>query len=251
MGEPEHAGSGLTFEDLVDVAREREEILGLYVFGSRGRKFMVDERSDWDATVVLSDEAVRQEFDREFPYEHGAVVEVVSTTLDELRDERDEHSRYASAHAEIVVDKTGGELARVIADQERLPEQIGDAVAREALGGYINQTYRSLRYRTRLDAVEAVPYALRLIFALHGRVRPYNKYLAWELEHHPLDDWNGPDLLSLLDRVLAGEPDAQHNLFRLIEERARRAGLGDEIDTWEPDVEWLRGNVGFREGRLT
>ena len=239
--------TGLSFEELLEVAGARDEIVGLYVFGSRGRDFMVDEHSDWDVCVVLADGDVRDAFDREFPYAHGAQVEIVSTTLDELRNVSSEHSRYAAAHAEVVLDKTDGELARVVAELESLPPGSRDAVVREALDGYINQTYRSLRYGTRLDAVEAIPYALRTIFALADRVRPYNKYLEWELRHHPLDDWAPEELLPLLDRVLIGEPAAQHDLFNRIEPQARTAGFGDVIDSWEPDVGWLRGNGGYRD----
>ena len=239
--------TGVSFEELLEVARAREEIVGLYLFGSRGRDFMVDERSDWDVCVVLVNREAREAFDREFPYAHGAQVEIVTATLEGLRGLASEHSRYASAHADIVLDKTDGELARVVAEQESLPAGSKDAIVREALDGYVNQTYRSLRYGTRLDAVEAIPHALRTIFALAGRVRPYNKYLDWELRHHPLDDWAPDELLPLLDRVLAGEPEAQHELFRRIEDPARREGFGDVIDSWEPDVEWLRGSGGYRD----
>jgi len=235
------------FEELLEVAGSREEIVGLYVFGSRGRDFMVDERSDWDVCVVLADREASEAFDREFPYAHGAPVEIVSATLAELRGNESEHGRYAAAHADVVLDKTGGELTRVVAEQESLPAGSRDAIVRDALDGYVNQTYRSLRYGTRLDAVEAIPHALRTIFALAGRVRPYNKYLEWELRRHPLEDWNADDLLPLLDRVLTGEPDAQRELFRRIEDPARREGFGDVIDGWEPDVEWLRGSGGYRE----
>jgi len=236
----------VTFEDLLEAARSREDVVGLYVFGSRGRDFMVDERSDWDVCVVLADPEACERFDREFPYAHGARVEIVSTTLDGIRDESSEHGRYAAAHADVVLDKTGGELTRVVAGQESLPSGTRDAVVREVLDGYINQTYRSLRYGTRLDAVEAIPYALRTIFALENRVRPYNKYLEWELRHHPLDGWTADDLLPLLDRVLTGERKAQHELFELIEEPARREGFGDVVDGWEPDLDWLRGSGEYR-----
>ena len=236
----------MTFEDLLAVARSRDEIVGLYVFGSRGRDFGVDERSDWDVCVVLADRDAREAFDREFPSAHGARVEIVSATLEGLRGDRSEHSRYSAAHADVVLDKTGGALARLVVAQESLPLGARDAVVREALDGYINQTYRSLRYGTRLDAVEAIPYALRTIFALAGRVRPYNKYLEWELRHHPLEGWTAEELLPLLDRVLTGEPAAQHELFQRIEKPARREGFGDVVDGWEPDVEWLRGNAEFR-----
>jgi len=236
----------VTFDDLLEAARSREDVVGLYVFGSRGRDFMVDERSDWDVCVVLADPEARERFDREFPYAHGARVEIVSTTLDGIRNESSEHGRYAAAHADVVLDKTGGELTRVVAGQESLPSGTRDAVVREALDGYINQTYRSLRYGTRLDAVEAIPYALRTIFALENRVRPYNKYLEWELRHHPLEGWTADDLLPLLDRVLTGERKAQHELFELIEEPARREGFGDVVDGWEPDLDWLRGSGEYR-----
>jgi hypothetical protein len=145
-----------------------------------------------------------------------------------------------------VVDKTGGELTRVMAEQESLPSGSRDAVVREALDGYINQTYRSLRYGTRLDAVEAIPHALRTIFALENRVRPYNKYLDWELRHHPPAEWTADQLLPLIDRVLTGEREAQHELFNLLEGPARRAGFGDVVDGWEPDVDWLRGKSEYR-----
>ncbi len=236
----------MSFDDLLEVAQAREEVVGLYVFGSRGRDFMVDERSDWDVCVVLASREAREQFEREFPYAHGARVEVVTATLDELRANRSEHGRYAAAHADVVLDKMDGELTRVVAEQESLPAGSRDAIVGEALDDYVNQTYRSLRYGTRLDAVEAVPPALRTIFALGGRVRPYNKYLEWELRHHPLEGWSAAELLPLLDRVLTAEPEAQRELFRRIEEPARREGFGRVIDGWEPDVAWLRGQAEYR-----
>lgn len=238
--------NGPSFDDLLEVARSHEEILGLYVFGSRGRNFMVDERSDWDICVVLAGREARDAFHCEFPYAHGARVEIVSVTLDELRTTSSEHGRYAAAHADVVLDKTGGELTRVVVEQESLPAGTQDAIVREALDGYVNQTYRSLRYGTRLDAVEAIPHALRMIFALENRVRPYNKYLEWELHHHPLEDWTADELLPLLDRVLTGEQEAQRELFRRVEPLARRTGYGEVIDSWEPDVAWLYGEGEYR-----
>lgn len=236
----------MTFEDLLEVARSREEVVGLYVFGSRGRDYMVDERSDWDVCVVLTDPEARDAFAEEFPSAHGDRVEIVTTTLDGLRNVSSEHSRYAAAHADVVLDETGGELTRIVAELESLPSGGRESIVREALDDYVNQTYRSLRYGTRLDAVEAIPPALRTIFALENRVRPYNKYLEWELRHHPLEDWTADELLPLLDRVLSGEPAAQHELFNRIEPAARDAGFGDAADGWEPDVAWLRGKAGYR-----
>jgi hypothetical protein len=236
----------VSFEELLDVARGRDDVIGLYIFGSRGRDLMIDERSDWDVCVVLRDDDARRAFQTDFPYAHGSRVEIVTATLDGIRNSRDEHARYAGAHARIDIDKTGGELTRAVADLESLPPGTRDPVVRDALDGYINQTYRSLRYGTRFDAAEAIPYALRTIFALEDRVRPYNKYLEWELRHHPLRDWEADKLLPLLDRVFTGEPAAQRELFNRIEPVARRERFGDVIDGWEPDVPWLRGESEYR-----
>ncbi len=243
------AESLLRFDELLEIARQREDVIGLYVFGSRGRDFMVDERSDWDVCVVLESDETRAAFEHEFPFRHGARVEIVTATLAELRGEPSEHSRYAAAHARVEIDKTG-ELAEVLAGMESLPDGTRDAVVRDALDGYINQMYRSLRYGTRLDAVESLAYALRTIFAFENRVRPYNKYLEWELRHHPLADWDADELLPLLDRVLGGEPAAQRELFKRIEPLARREGFGEVVDSWEPDVPWLRGDGEFRDAPL-
>ena len=97
------------------------------------------------------------------------------------------------------------------------------------------------------DAAESIPYALGAIFALAGRVRPYNKYLDWELRHHPLPGWVGETLLPLIAGVLDRDLAAQRELFRLVERDARAHGFDDAIDEWEPDVPWLRGETEYRE----
>ena len=86
---------------------------GSYLFGSRGRELMVDAASDWDVCVVLRDHDASTRFGNEFPYRHGARVEITSTTLDDLRCDDligtpREQERYAPAHVKVLVDKTGG-----------------------------------------------------------------------------------------------------------------------------------------------
>jgi predicted nucleotidyltransferase len=240
-----------SFEDVLALLRERDDVAGAYLFGSRGRDVGVDARSDWDLCVVLSDDAARDRFRAELPYVHGAVVELVSTTLDGLRANISEHGRYAAAHAEVVLDRTSGELARLVEEQEALPAGTRDSVVRESLDDYANSTYRSLRYGTALDALEAIPYALRAIFALAGRVRPYNKYLEWELRNHPLPGCDADELLALIDAVATGGAAAQHALFRWLEAKARAHGFGAALDEWQPDLEWLRGDAGYRPWRAS
>ena len=62
------------------------------------------------------------------------------------------------------------------------------------LDAYINLLYRSLKswrdgrpLEAHLDAAESIDLALWVIFAMHQRLRPPNKYLRWELQRHPFD----------------------------------------------------------------
>lgn len=241
----------MAVDELFSYCESSDDVLGAFLFGSRGRGVGVDELSDWDLWIVARDAAALARVEERFPYRHGAIVEVASSTLDELRmhgaiGSNTEWARYQHAHVDLRVDKTHGELARVLAEKESIPDELRGELVRDALGGYVNATYRSLRYATRLDAAESVPYALRTIFALAGRVRPFNKYLEWELRHHELPGWPAETLLSLVAGVLDRASASQHELFRLVERDARAHGFGAEIDEWEPDVARLRGEAGYR-----
>ena len=249
------------FRELLAYAREDADVIGLFVFGSRGRDDdLSDERSDYDVAAVLRDrEGALAEFDRRWPYVHGASVEVARSTLAELR----EHGEYGTPSAwaraqylgvHLLVDKTG-EVGVVLGEKQSVPAAVRDEVVREALGAYVNATYRSLRYRmvgaaegARLDGAESLPPLLTALFALDSRVRPFNKYLAAELRAAPLSDpaWEADRLLVLLMAVLAGDVEEQHGLFRDVERVARERGFADAIDEWEPDVAWLRGEADYR-----
>ena len=249
-----------TLSLLVAHARENDAVLALFVFGSRGRKVATDDASDYDVAVILRDEAALTMFDKQWPYAHGAGVEIVSATLDDLREHaavggNREWARYQYAHVDIVVDKTGGEIQRIIDAKERIPDHLRDSVIRPALGAYLNFTHRSLRNESvglgqaaRLDAAESLPGFLTVMFGLEGRVRPYNKYLDWELRYHPLTNpaCEADRLLALIASVVDGNTDAQRELFRMTESAARLAGYGDEFDGWEPDLNWLRGLTEYR-----
>jgi hypothetical protein len=125
------------------------------------------------------------------------------------------------------------------------------AIAALMLDSYINAYYWSaknlghgLTTEAHLDAAESVPPFLIALFAMHERVRPFNKFLRWELEQHPLGDrvWAAETLLPRLQRIIGtGGLDEQQRLFRDTERLARERGLGRVVDGWQPDVSWLRG----------
>ncbi|MFG2043855.1 hypothetical protein [Dactylosporangium sp. NPDC048998] len=84
-----------------------------------------------------------------------------------------------------------------------------------------------------------MPWLLETVFALHGRLRPYNKYLQWELDNFPLpDSWNTALAPArVVARSLA--------LFPAVEALVRRHGHADVLDAWGSDIELIRS---FAEG---
>jgi hypothetical protein len=218
---------------LLDRARDDANVIGIVVFGSRGKGAFVTDESDWDVFVVVN------EHRGEHPFVHGAELETVEVTLDELRDQP-AWNRYSLTWLEPQLDKTG-DVAAALRDAVRVDPQS----AAEPLDAYVNMLYRSLKnarlgleLASLLDAQESIPWFLEFVFAVHGRLRPYNKWLAWELETHPLP-WN--DLPRLEHIARTGDLAEQQALFRTAETLARRHGHEGVIDGWEPDVAWLRG----------
>jgi predicted nucleotidyltransferase len=249
------------FEELLAYAREHEDVLGLYVFGSRARVGELrDEHSDYDVAVVLREaDGVAEAFDARWPYVHGAPVEIARSTLSELRElaeygSPEEWSRYLYSRVNLIIDKTG-EIEPILREKQSVPGDVRDRLVREGLGAYINSTFRSLRYRmvgslvaARLDGAESIPPLLTALFAIDSRVRPFNKYLQAELRESPLSDpaWATDRFLPRLLAVIDGNAREQHALFRDLERVARAHGFNDVIDSWEPDVAWLRGDAEYR-----
>jgi len=239
--------------ELLEYARASNDVLAVYVFGSRGRPDgLADERSDYDVGVVLRDDADISAFDKRWPLVHGARVEVSRATLSELRVAGDHGtptawSRPIYTAVDLKLDKTG-EVAEILERKRVIQAEARPAILRESLDAYINSTYRSLRYRlvgagagTRLDSAASVSPLLEFLFAVDGRIRPFNKYLESELAHQPLSV-SVEQLLAILD----GDGAVQCAVFRQVEQIARDHGLGDVIDAWEPDVRWLRGEAPYR-----
>lgn len=244
-----------TYEELRASARADDDVVGLVLGGSRGKRALVGSRSDYDVYLVVRERA--DDYRRRFPSRHGDPVEVFVLSVEEFRAHAAlgsdlEWNRYTFARVEPELDKLGGEIAAITAEKGRLPRDAARRIAAEALDGYVNLLYRSasnlragLVLESHLDAAESIDPLVTAVFAMEERVRPYNKYLLWELEHHPLagEGWDVRTLAPLLRGVLAtGGLDEQRALFRKADARSRHYGLGEIVDGWEPDVAWLRGD---------
>lgn len=129
----------------------------------------------------------------------------------------------------------------------------------DQLDGYVNvnMAYRALKsdrdgrpLEGRLDAAESVPWWLDVVFTLEGRVRPYNKYLAWELREHPLGvpEWSAERLLPQVEAVLDGDAGAVRAAYAVVEreclawdERHGGHDLHELIEGWGDELAVLRG----------
>lgn len=217
-------------------------IVGLVLSGSQAREGMATAHSDHDVYVIVQDGAETGLSGMRTPY-----LDLVLFTLTEFRTDRTEWNRYSYAHSKVLIDRLDGEIAAIVRRQATLtPEEARQRVA-EALDDYVNLVYRSMKTRgegSHLDAAESVGPLLTTVFALHGRLRPYNKYLRWELERHPLGppEWAVEPLLPQVQRVLAdGDKPTQAGLSTQVERAARAAGHGDTLDAWGQDLELCRG----------
>jgi hypothetical protein len=244
------------YASLVERARADRDVLGLVLTGSRGRGFRVRPDSDFDVRLVVRDESFEDCVER-YGTPHGAPVEVVVFGLSSfaragLPGSGSEWDRYSYVRAGLVLDKLNGEIAELIAVKASLSEEEVRSLAPHALDDYVNSYYRSARnhqnglgLESHLDAAESVEPLLTTLFALDRRVRPFNKFLRFELDLQPLpgEPWAADRLLARVQTIVSsGELATQQQLFRDVEALAREHGLGNVIDGWEPDVAWLRGS---------
>jgi hypothetical protein len=239
------------YAELRDLAKRDPNVIGLFLGGSRGKR-TATEHADYDVYLIVRKRV--GEYRRKFPFRHGEDPEITVFSLAEFRRHAaigsdSEWNRYTFAHVVPELDRTG-EIQELLDEKSSLPRDEARRIAADALDAYINQSYRSAKnvldgdpFAGRLDALESLPYALTTLFALNQRVRPYNKYLRWELEHYPLpgDEWSAARLLPLLEAVAEGDPTAQRLLFRQIEALARERGHSAVIDGWTADLDLLRG----------
>lgn len=227
-------------------------LLGLVLSGSAGRGLDTD-RSDLDLLVIVTPEIVNAPT---VPWLQTLELEQIPLTLDHLEtiarfDDNQFAYRWSYAWAPALADFTGGRIAKAIDRQTRLSadEALQLMLQHDRLGGWLNLTYRALKsarsgqlFEARLDAVEAVPMFLDIVFGLEGLVRPYNKYLPWALTTHPLADWRAGELLSLLEQMLSVSPDALrlgitkvHEIAIRFADSQHNSAIRETFEEWYPD----------------
>jgi hypothetical protein len=221
------------YEDLLARACLDPEVVGLVLTGSQARG-MATEHSDTDVYVVVRDHGATWSTSR------TPALDTIVVPLAELTDVSDRWQRYSYRDARVLLDRLDGRIAQLVHAQATLTAAESDTWAREQLDGYVNFIYRAAKSRrdgrfdlANLDEIEAASWFLWTLFALYGRVRPYNKYLRWELDNHPLPEpWTADHLITSLT-------ERPSMLFPELERVARAKGLGDVLDEWD-DLDLVR-----------
>lgn len=235
-----------TYDAFLRRAENDANVLGIVLHGSRGFDAYLTDQSDVDAFVIVDRDP------KEWRAAHGSPVETWPMTLEEFREHalpgsRDAWNRAAFLGVKVVLDKLDGEIARIVDRKRELTQEEARAIVASNLDDYINALFRSLHnleagraLEGRLDAMDTLPPLLTTVFALDNRVRPFNKWLIHEVQARPLSI---EGFISLVDQ-LARDPttNVQRAIFRTVERAVRDAGHGPGIDSWEPDVAWLRGD---------
>ena len=263
MARPDPEGAQ-TYEALLKQAREDPRILAFWLGGSRG-KGRPTEHSDYDIVILVAEDAYEafcRELGMESPFrnEWRPGIDLSVGTLPGFAaagawDSAERWTRYGHAHVKVLVDKTG--QAQALNDAKAcVPADAVPGFIYDSLDHAINQAYRALKClrdglpdASRLEAADGVDPFFDAVFALHGgRLRPYYKYLRWELEAWPLTQLptGGPALLDrALDVLGSGGGPALSALLAQTREPFRTAGHSAVYDGWGASLDWiLKGEPG-------
>lgn len=224
-------------------AEASPDILGVVLMGSRGFDHFVTSHSDHDAIVIVAKDP------SPWRREHGSPVETWPMTIGQFRTHGltvDAWNRAAFLGVRVILDRLDGEIERLVEEKRTLRPEEAEELGAARVDDYVNSLVRSLRnleagreVEGRLDAIESIGPLLEAVFAFEGRVRPFNKWLRYETAERPLAFG---DILGLVDQIaICPTADIQRAGFRQFEAVARQRGHGMVVDSWEPDVAWIRG----------
>ena len=240
-----------TYAALLKRAEADPAVLAFWLGGSRGMG-RATLYSDYDCVFIVAEDAYAAfcaEFGLAEPFQMDwrPLIDLKAMTLPML--EAAPARDYTYAHLTAAIDKTG-RAQPLIDEKARVPANEVPAFIHASLDHALNQAYRALKClrdglpaASRLEAAEAAAPFLDAAFALHERrLRPFYKYLQWELEAFPLDrlPFTPAVLLDRLGSLLSEE--AGRVLCHLLAESHdafRTAGHGAAFDGWGGKLGWI------------
>lgn len=233
------------YDFILKQAENDPDVLGLALTGGRGKGF-VTEHSDYDIYMLVSDESLEASKEKYkstiTPHKFDIFVHSVDTFKDyaSFGGEK-EWDRYNFAYVKVQLDKTG-KFQKMIDEKGIIPKEKIDEISKYNLDVYINYFYRSMKnhrdgndFASHIDATESVQWLVAFVFSIEGRVKPYSKYIKWELQNYPLEflPWDVDEFVSILKKMLqTGDVQLQKEVFQKIRRLAVERGYQETIDGW-------------------
>lgn len=234
-----------TYQKVLEEVKSDPNIIGFILTGGRGKGISTDH-SDYDTMMIVADGKEKQYLEQYKEFTDTTDVYVHIFSLTEFKNYAEwgsgfEWDRYNFAHLKAQVDKTG-EIQKIIDEKGKLSEDKIKETVSSNIGCYINSYYRALKNHrdwnieaAKFDGAESIPFLLTALFALEGRVRPYYKFLEWELTKYSLEllPWDGGTFFQMIIKVLAGDIYIQKEIFKAVKELFYDHGYKTEIDDWD------------------
>ncbi len=235
------------YQSLLKESHDNSYIVGLFLGGSRGKDFdFVTKDSDLDVYVVVSDDAPPELLKKLRSYESDGFEIRVYTKSEFIKyaawgSDR-EWDKYNFAHNKAIIDKTG-DIQKVMDEKIGIPADMRTRLITESLDSYINEVYRSAKYwrdgnelSAYLDATESLPFLMTALYALAGRLKPYNKYFQWELEKYPLKflPWSAKEFIVDYVQILrTGDIKTQEKVYKGVKRLFSEQGFSKTFEDWK------------------
>lgn len=239
------------YEKILKEAQENNDIIGLILVGSRGKGFE-NEYSDYDLIMIIKDEA-SEILHKKYEAQTLNNVDLATYSFSDFKilagwESPESWDSYSYAHVKMLVDKTGGELEKIVQEKGQIPQDKLNEFIDKWLDGYINGVYRSVKcfrngnlFGAQLEASNSILDLLTVVFAMNGRHRPFLDYIQAELETYPLENlpWSSVEFVEKIKIVLAtAKLEVQQELLRGLEKMSRETGHGQVFDDWKGKDKW-------------
>lgn len=251
----------IVYTEFLKESTKDPNILGVILAGSRARG-LENDRSDCDIYMIFKnsvDSQLIHEYDRQLNEKYGEALRLdisnkALMTIGEFGHYAEigteyYYDRYNLVHSKIEVDKTQDELERLLGKIGSYSHDEQATILKNDLAEYISLTYQAMKSfeadratAAILDAAESIQYLLSSLFVLNNRIRPYNKYLEWELVTHPLEELPWPSqvfLVMLRQSIKETDLKTLQKLYVGIEQLARRKGYGHKYDAWGEKIKYV------------
>jgi len=259
--------SNRIYRGLLKDAEADKNIAGVILAGSRAR-CMQNANSDWDVYIIFNNVITSKEIDdykksywesyKDFKLDiSNKALQTVAEFSHYAELDSDYYwDRYNLVHAKLEIDKTNGEIIRLLSKINTVTPREQKQIVDFTLGDYISLVYRSMKsyelgklHAAIVDAAESIRFMLTSLFAFYSRVRPFNKYLEWEINNYPLADfkWDTNEFMEMLSKIIRDADMAiQQKLYLEIEKMARARGFGYKYDAWGEKIKYVN-NQNFSD----